>query len=65
MVFERLVRLKDWIDEENREQYNEIEATTSGHKTQESTAEPDSDDEFEPEEETSRIYEIEVEQLNR
>ena len=56
VVFERLVCLKDWIDAENREQYNEIEPYSSGAETQESNASPASDDECEPEEESGIWY---------
>lgn len=59
-VFERLVCLKDWIDAENRMQYKELEASTSGVDTQESgagtEADNESDDECDPEEESGLWY---------
>lgn len=39
-VFERLVCLKDWIDAENRKQYQDQQASSSGVDTEESGTEP-------------------------
>ena len=57
-VFERLVCLKDWIDAEDRLQYKEVEATTSGFETQstETEANNESDDECDPREESGLWY---------
>ena len=54
-VFERLVCLKDWIDADIRDQYKGNDSSLSGADT-EGSAEPPSDEECEPEEETGQWY---------